>query len=234
MANKRVRMTVEFAVNEEVLKETGVSFDGVVNGIQFNEHDAIDGFEITTNIPGCDCTSNFFLIGGEVVSVEKVDDKLLDKNIIDFVEWSTEVYSFKGSKDLLVLQIDEGALKEGVPGGYSGYRISFDKITEDLRDLKSDKTVDEKIANAVVEKFYFPPDKTTGMVYLKDVVEKTGDEITAFLCGYDYECFCNAVLHGLNVVGGRSSLEETLATAEERSEKTRKPNTNLKGNIEYE
>lgn len=73
MANKRVRMTVEFDINEDTLIEKGLQLEDVLNGLAFHESDVSDGFEITTNIPGCDCTADFFLTAGTVVGVEEIE-----------------------------------------------------------------------------------------------------------------------------------------------------------------
>ncbi len=73
MDNKRIRMVIELVVNEETLKEKDLTVKDVIEGVRFNEHDAIDGFEITTDIPGCDCCSDYFLFAGSVVSVEEIE-----------------------------------------------------------------------------------------------------------------------------------------------------------------
>lgn len=93
MENKRIRMTVEIAVNEEMLKKTGVSFDDVLNGIRFNEHDAVDGFEITADVPGYDCSSDFFLVSGDVISIEEVETP--NVNRLD------RINAYKGNEEFL-------------------------------------------------------------------------------------------------------------------------------------
>lgn len=85
MENKRIRMTVEFAVDEKMLQEKGIELEDVVNSIRFHNHDAVDGFEITTDISGCDCTSDFFLVGGDVVSVKEADKSKMDDRDIEIL-----------------------------------------------------------------------------------------------------------------------------------------------------
>lgn len=67
MANKKVRMTIEFDINEEMLQKSGIPASGVLKGLRFRESDVVDGFDITTHIPGFDNTSDFFLENGAIV-----------------------------------------------------------------------------------------------------------------------------------------------------------------------
>ena len=93
MANKRIRMTVEFDINENTLTEKGLQLEDVLNGLAFHESDVSDGFEITTNIPGCDCTADFFLTAGTVVGVEEIEPPKVNK--LD------KINSYKSNEKLL-------------------------------------------------------------------------------------------------------------------------------------
>lgn len=79
----KVRMVVEFKVNEKMLQEKNLSATDVVNSIEFLDHDSIDGFEIYPSVDGCDLCSDFFLSNPRVVSKEIVDEsytqELVDK-----------------------------------------------------------------------------------------------------------------------------------------------------------
>ena len=75
MKNKRVRLVVEFDINSEACKESGVTEREVLNGIMISESDVIDGFEIYSVHPQLDMTSDFVL-GGicNITSAEFVDN----------------------------------------------------------------------------------------------------------------------------------------------------------------
>ena len=70
--NPKVRMVIDFNVNEEMLKEKNLTATEVVNSIEFHDHDSIDGFEIYPSIDGCDLCSDFFLCNPRVISKEIV------------------------------------------------------------------------------------------------------------------------------------------------------------------
>lgn len=54
---KVIHVTVDIAIDEEM----GLSVEEVLNGVDVQEHDVIDGFVITTAIKGYECTADFFL-----------------------------------------------------------------------------------------------------------------------------------------------------------------------------
>ena len=70
---KKVRMTVEFNLNETTLREKGMTPAAVVEAIECRDHDTIDGFEIYPAIEDCDVCSDFFLFNPNVVSKEVID-----------------------------------------------------------------------------------------------------------------------------------------------------------------
>ena len=75
MSNKKVRMVVEFELDEETIKEKGITAEEVVEAIQFHNHDTIDGFEIFPQVDGCDLCSDFFLSNPSLISKELVEDE---------------------------------------------------------------------------------------------------------------------------------------------------------------
>ena len=66
----RVRMTIEFDIDQDALDEHGLSANDVFHHLTFEEDDVVDGFQVSTNLPGLDPVSNFFLCSGKVVSQE--------------------------------------------------------------------------------------------------------------------------------------------------------------------
>jgi len=77
MANKKIRMLVEFEVNDALLQEENVPFDDVVKNIVFKDDDVCDGFDIFAAVPGFDPTSNFFLTNGKVLEKIVVPEESL-------------------------------------------------------------------------------------------------------------------------------------------------------------
>lgn len=136
MVNKRVRMVVEFSVDEEVLREKGITFDDVVNGIKFNEHDAVDGFEITTDVPGCDCTSNFFLCGGDVVSIEEVE--------------AFKVKRFKSNEECALALFEYLKAK----GSIEGAEYDRETILHDINNLRGREWLDVIERNINTKPFF--------------------------------------------------------------------------------
>lgn len=72
MANTKVRMTVEFEIEEKVLKEYGVSGQTVFDSLIFGKNEDCDGFYITTNIPDFRPEDISFLKYGRLVSAEQI------------------------------------------------------------------------------------------------------------------------------------------------------------------
>ena len=77
MADKHVRMVIEFDIDEESLQEKGIHAEDVFNHIVLQDSDVIDGFEIFTAHPGFDCASDFFLCASSVVSKEFIRERSL-------------------------------------------------------------------------------------------------------------------------------------------------------------
>lgn len=73
MNNKKVRMVIEFELDEETINNNNVTGKEVLEAIQFHNHDTIDGFEIYPAMDGIDVCSEFFLANPKVVSKEIID-----------------------------------------------------------------------------------------------------------------------------------------------------------------
>lgn len=99
MKDRRVRMVVEFDIDEESLYEKGLKAEDVLKHIVFQEHDVIDGFEISTNIPGYNCALNFFLCAGSVVSKEFVEQRNLEQ-VANLEEELSKEFSMDEKKSL--------------------------------------------------------------------------------------------------------------------------------------
>ena len=78
MSNQTVRMTIEFEIIEEVLKEYGVTEQEVMDSIVFGEDEEIDGFYITTNVPGYHPVDISFLKYGSLISIEMLQERSAD------------------------------------------------------------------------------------------------------------------------------------------------------------
>lgn len=70
MNERKMRVTIEFAFDDEALRDYNITAEQVANAVVLREHDTIDGFEITTNVPGYSPANDFFLCGGTIVSKE--------------------------------------------------------------------------------------------------------------------------------------------------------------------
>lgn len=70
MNERKMRVTIEFAIDDEALRDYNITAEQVANAVVLREHDTIDGFEITTNVPGYSPVDVFFLYGGTIVSKE--------------------------------------------------------------------------------------------------------------------------------------------------------------------
>ena len=86
MADKHVRMVIEFDIDEESLAEKGINAEDVFNHIVLKDNDVIDGFEIFTAHPNFDCSSNFFLCAGAVVSKELVSERSLGNRLDSIIQ----------------------------------------------------------------------------------------------------------------------------------------------------
>lgn len=72
MSGTKVRLTIELEIDAEMLEQNGLSAEDVVDGIYIRDDDVCDGFQITTAINGFDCTTDFFLQNGILISKELV------------------------------------------------------------------------------------------------------------------------------------------------------------------
>ena len=72
--DRRIRMVIEIAVDQEACDEHGVTPDDVLNGLTAAEGETWDGVAISTALPGCKDTEDFFLVGGDIVSAEFIND----------------------------------------------------------------------------------------------------------------------------------------------------------------
>lgn len=75
MFDRRVRMVIEFDIDQEALEEHGLSANDIFNHLTFGEDDVVDGFRISTNIPGLNPACHFFLCSGKVISQELLSDR---------------------------------------------------------------------------------------------------------------------------------------------------------------
>ena len=71
--NKKVRMTIEFEIDNEMVETQNITTGEVVDGIRLFESDEVDGFEITTILDDFDCTLDFFLTSGSIVGIEVIN-----------------------------------------------------------------------------------------------------------------------------------------------------------------
>ena len=83
MADKHVRVIIEFDIDEESLHEKGIHAEDVFNNIVLRDNDVIDGFEIFTAHPDFDCASDFFLCAGSLVSKEFIQERNLGNNSVE-------------------------------------------------------------------------------------------------------------------------------------------------------
>lgn len=106
MSDKHVRMTIEFDIDQESLDEHGISANDVFNHLVFREDDVADGFRISTDIPGMNPTSYFFLCSGKVVSQEFIPARSkgdgLDnwrRMVRDEIDTNPEVYDISSDDE---------------------------------------------------------------------------------------------------------------------------------------
>ena len=51
MADRKVRLTMEFCIDEEALNERGLTAEEVFKSIYLRESDILDGFEVISDVP---------------------------------------------------------------------------------------------------------------------------------------------------------------------------------------
>ena len=76
MSKSIVRLEIEFEIDEDAATEYNFTSDQIVSGIVCRQSDFIDGVEITTELPGCDCTNDFFFRGGTILTKKLVSDDM--------------------------------------------------------------------------------------------------------------------------------------------------------------
>jgi len=85
--DKKVRMTIEFTINEKKCKEMGVSPEEVFECLAITSHNVCDGFEIYPDHPALDVASDFVLEG----DVNIISKELVEERRIHFVEEEIEM-----------------------------------------------------------------------------------------------------------------------------------------------
>lgn len=71
--DQRVQIIIEADIDEESLAEKSknnlpITPENVLQAIILQDSDRIDGFEVTTSLPGFDCAFDFFLCNGKITS----------------------------------------------------------------------------------------------------------------------------------------------------------------------
>lgn len=74
---KKIKIEMELYIDMQQMKESDVSLEAVRRGLTILPDDVVDGFLITTDIPGCRNTSDFFLKDFKVcqVSIENAPEE---------------------------------------------------------------------------------------------------------------------------------------------------------------
>jgi len=127
MSNAKVRMTIEFDIKEEMLKGSGLTAEEVLKNVYLRDDDVVDGFQITTIIPGFEPTSDFFLENGVIVeeSLEKGELSLDEQISVASATKEYELTFFQGKeneKRIRVMLTDEQAetICKNIDGGLHG------------------------------------------------------------------------------------------------------------------
>lgn len=77
----KVRLTVELDVEIDKTEHPNLDEKQVFNGIYMCDDDIVDGFLLSTDIPGYDNTNDFFLRNGKIAKKEitsEITDHVLD------------------------------------------------------------------------------------------------------------------------------------------------------------
>ena len=123
MSNKRVRMTIEFDINDKMLKEHNLTADKVLENVYMFRDEVVDGFQISTVINGFDPTCDFFLKNGSVIEKKLMENNLsLDVNQKKFTD-----------NEELALALFEYLKTEGKIAGTEHERID---ILHDINNLR--------------------------------------------------------------------------------------------------
>lgn len=75
--DQKVRIIIETDIDGESLAEKSnngatITPEDVLQAIILQNSDIIDGFELTTTLPGFDCAFDYFLCNGKIISKEFV------------------------------------------------------------------------------------------------------------------------------------------------------------------
>lgn len=80
MSKSIVRLEIELEIDEEAAAEHGLTSEQIVAGIVCRQSDVIDGVEITTELPGCNCVSDFFLRGQTILAKKLISGGAREEN----------------------------------------------------------------------------------------------------------------------------------------------------------
>ena len=111
--DKHIRMVIEFDVDQEALDEHGLTEKDILSHLTFVDDDVVDGFRLSTCIPGLDPTSNFFLCDGTVVSKKFIRERSRDDGLDHWRDMIREELDINGicynfsNADVKRLQADE-------------------------------------------------------------------------------------------------------------------------------
>lgn len=154
MSNERVRMTIEFEIDKSTLDEKGLSVNEVLNNITFEyNHDEIDGFEISTNVPGCDNTLNLFLTNGKVVSKEIVEEYITEEKLQAIMKDALEAKGYEVTEEKLeeIWGIYEDCQEWNVIGEMTT-GFSYDAVVDFVKHSSSVDEVFNEAFNTEFEK----------------------------------------------------------------------------------
>lgn len=111
MSDKRVKMTIEFDIDEEALREHGLQAIDVFKGLTLRE-DEQGGFRIAASVPGRE--NGFFLCNGKVAGMEFVPEWVrgdgLDqwrRMVIDEIDVNSDVYGLSNEEKDVILKKDD-------------------------------------------------------------------------------------------------------------------------------
>ncbi len=77
----KVRLTVELDIEIDRDEYPNITAEEILKGIKIIDDDGVDGFDILTDIPGYDCTSDFFLKNGVIKHRQLLRDQVQDVDI---------------------------------------------------------------------------------------------------------------------------------------------------------
>ena len=75
---KKIRLTIDLSLREDAMQQHHLTPEDVLEGIRVTEEEACDGVAVTTCLPGCDCSCDFFLSGATLVSADLMDSDASD------------------------------------------------------------------------------------------------------------------------------------------------------------